>query len=185
MPGGVWSTQYSIEEAIADKHLPSLVRLLTQPDAGAVQRDRAFALFLDLVDSGVPLAQLIRKSHLLDDEQFDALVRRVLEADSGDLAATVIGVNRLTEAQRRSLRQLALDKAAISTIVENIAAMRIKDAEIASLAARMRPTLLAEPAVSMALYLLVAAMWFVPDRRIERAVPAPLNPTRNDPPDGA
>jgi len=41
------------------------------------------------------------------------------------------------------------------------------------------------PAVSMALYLLVAAMWFVPDRRIERAAPVPLNPTRNDPPDGA
>lgn len=149
VPGGVWSTHYSEEEAIADKHLPSLVHLLTQPDAVLARRDQMFALFLDLADSGLPLVQVARKSHLLDDEQFDQVIRRVLETGSGDFAAAVVGVNRLSETQRQALRQHALDKAAISTIVDNVTAMRITDAEVARLAGRMRPTLLAEPAVAV------------------------------------
>lgn len=149
VPGGVWSTQYSEEEAIAEKHLPSLVRQLTQPDAVLARPDQVFALFLDLADSGEPVVQVARKSHLLDDVQFHQVIQRMLEADSGDLAAAVVGVNRLSERQRQALRQHALDKAAISTIVDNVAAMRITDAEVAHLAARMRPTLLAEPAVAV------------------------------------
>ena len=149
VPGGVWSTQYSEEEAIAEKHLPSLVRQLTQPDAVLARPDQVFALFLDLADSGEPIVQVARKSHLLDDVQFHQVIQRMLEADSGDLAAAVVGVNRLSERQRQALRQHALDKAAISTIVDNVAAMRITDAEVAHLAARMRPTLLAEPAVAV------------------------------------
>lgn len=149
VPGGLWSTQHSEEEAIAEKHLPSLVRMLTEPDAALARRDQVLALFLDLVSGEPPLAHVARKSHLLDDAQFDQVIARVLEAGSGDLAATVVGVNRLSETQRKALRELVLDQAAISTIVENAAAIRMTDAEVVRLAARMRPTLLAEPAVAV------------------------------------
>src|SRR5581483_2996666 len=45
--GAPWSKTYSEQEAIAERHLPTLLTLLTQPDSPIVHRDEVFALFLD------------------------------------------------------------------------------------------------------------------------------------------
>jgi hypothetical protein len=149
-PGGTWSTQYSESEAIEEKHLASLVELLTSSDASLVHREKVFALLLQLAGSSALLAQVALKSHLLDDGQFDEVISRILASPScGDAAALVLRVNRLSEPQRRALRTKALDEAAISTIVENAAALRVSDAELARLAPRMRPALLANPVLAV------------------------------------
>jgi hypothetical protein len=77
-PGGVWSTQYSENEAIEERHVPSMVHLLTHADTSLTHRDKVFGLLLELARSSTVLAQVALKSHLLDDAQFDELIARIL-----------------------------------------------------------------------------------------------------------
>jgi len=149
-PGAVWSTEYSESEAIAERHLPSLVRVLTRTDAAPARRDEVFALLAASPTSCELLAQLTRMSQLITDEQFDAIIARLLSsADCGDAAVSVANVNRLSEQQRVEVRSKALREAPISLLVERVALLRISDAEVSRLAERMQPTLLAEPAVAV------------------------------------
>jgi hypothetical protein len=151
VPGAAWSTRYTESEAIEERHLPTLVYLLTQSDSSLVQRDKAFALLLELSPSVEPLAQVAQRSHLLDDGQFNELVRRILSSPGcSDAAVAVVSkVNRLSAEQRQALRAKALGEADIATIVDNAAALRIQDPEITELARRMRTTFLADPAVAV------------------------------------
>ena len=47
-PGATWSPYYTEQEAVAEKHLPTLLKLLTQPDSPLVHRDEVFALLLEI-----------------------------------------------------------------------------------------------------------------------------------------
>jgi hypothetical protein len=150
-PGMTWSSQYTESEAIEEKHLPTLVQLLTQSDSPIVQRDKVFALLLELSGSATPLAQVAQKSHLLDDEQFNEVIRRILTTPGcGDATVAVIsGVNRLSEQQRRDIRAKALREADIATIVDSAPVLRITDSEVTLLATRMRTAFLADAAVAV------------------------------------
>src|SRR5215470_17082257 len=61
LPGAVWSKFYTEKEAIDEKHLPTLVQLLTDDNSRLANRDRAFALFMDLANSPEVLAAVARK----------------------------------------------------------------------------------------------------------------------------
>lgn len=150
VPGATWSTQYTESEAIEERHLPTLVQLLTQSDSSLIQRDKVYALFLELAGSVEPLAQVAHKSQLLNADQFNELITRIETSPGcGDAAVTLVSsVNRLSEQQRRTLRSKALREANIATIVENAAALRVSDVEIAEFAARARPAFLADAAVA-------------------------------------
>src|SRR5215510_10695127 len=65
LPGAVWSKFYTEQEAIDEKHLPTLVQLLTDDNSRLANRDRAFALFMDLANSPEVLAAVARKSSTL------------------------------------------------------------------------------------------------------------------------
>ena len=106
IPGAVWSKSYTEQEAIDEKHLPTLVQLLTLDNSHLVDRDRAFALFMDLANSPEILATVARKSSILSASQFDELIKRILASPGcGNEAVTVLSkVNRLTEEHRRELR---------------------------------------------------------------------------------
>ena len=147
-PGAVWSTHYTENEAIEEKHLPTLVQLLTQADSSLVQRDKVFDLFLDLAKSMVPLSHVAQKPYHLDDDQFNEVIRRILNAPgSGDAAVEVITrVNRLSEQQRLALRAKALAEAKIAIILDNALELHISDSEVTQLASRMRLAFLAAPA---------------------------------------
>ena len=140
IPGAVWSKFYTEKEAMDEKHLPTLVQLLTQDNARLADRDRAFALFLDLANSPEMLATVARKSSSLSASQFDELIKRILTSPGcGNEAVSVLSkVNRLTEEHRRALRDKVFREASLASIASNATALRISDAEIAQLAARMR-----------------------------------------------
>jgi hypothetical protein len=149
--GGTWSTHYSEKEAIEEKHLPSLLHLLTQPDSPLVHRAEAFALLLEIAGDVTPLSQVAQQSHLLDDDQFDTLIRRILASPGCGNEATVIisKANRLTLEQRRALRAKALGEAGIATLLAHAVPLRLSDPDIAQLAARMRPAFVADPSVAV------------------------------------
>ena len=124
------------QEAIDERHLPTLVQLLTLDNSHLVDRDRAFALFMDLANSPEILATVARKSSILSASQFDELIKRILASPGcGNEAVTVLSkVNRLTEEHRRELRAKVFREASLAVIANNATALRISDAEIAQLA---------------------------------------------------
>lgn len=150
-PGAPWSTFYSEKEAIAEKHLPTLLQLLTQQDSNLVHRDEVFALLLEIAEDVVPLSKVAQQSHLLDDGQFDMLIGRILASpECGNEAVVIVSKsNRLTSEQRLALRAKALGEASIATLLAHAAPLRISDAEIAQLAARMRSGFIADPALAV------------------------------------
>jgi hypothetical protein len=149
--GATWSPYYSEREAIEEKHLPTLVQLLTQPDSPLVHRDEVFALLLETATDVAPLSQVAQQSHWLDDGEFDTLIRRILAAPGcGNEAVAVLSKsNRLTAEQRLALRARALDDASIATLLAHAAPLRISDADIAHFAARMPPAFMADPGVAV------------------------------------
>lgn len=149
--GATWSTQFTENEAIEEKHLPTLVQLLTQSESSLIQRDKVFALVLDLAGSVEPLSQVAQKAQLLTDDQFNKLINRIWSSSGcGDAAVVIVSaVNRLSEEQRVSLRSKALREASIATIVDNATALRMSDAEITEISARARPVFLADPGVAV------------------------------------
>ena len=140
LPGAVWSKFYTEKEAIDEKHLPTLVQLLTDDNSHLVNRDRAFGLFMDLANSPEMLATVARKSSTLSDFQFDGLIKRILALPGcGNEAVTILAkVKRLTEEQRRELRAKVFREASLAVVAKNATALRISDSEIDQLAARMR-----------------------------------------------
>jgi hypothetical protein len=138
--GGTWSKYYSEREAIDEKHLPTLVRLLTTPDSSIADADRVFTLFMTLADTVEPLSQVAQHPYFLRDEQFDELIQRILIApDCGDEAVAILPKsNRLTAAHRSALRTKALTEASIGKIVAQAGPLHISDAEIVALAPRMQ-----------------------------------------------
>ena len=149
--GATWSTYYSEKEAIEEKHLPTLVKLLTQPDSPLVHRDEVFALLLEIAEDVVPLSQVAQQSHLLDDDQFDKLIRRILASPGcGNEAVAIISkANRLTSEQRLALRAKALGEASIAALLAQAVPLRFSDPDIAQLAARMRSDFMADPGVAL------------------------------------
>ncbi len=151
--GGTWSAQYSEFEALDERHLPSLVHLLTQSEISLAKRDRVFALVLDLATSGAPFAQLVQRSQLLTDDQFDQAVARIVAllscADCGDAAALAASVNRLNEGQRRMLRVKAVDEAKLSTLLAVAAALRLTDEEIARFSTRIGKSFGEDPSLAV------------------------------------
>ena len=150
-PGATWSTSYTEKEAIEEKHLPTLLRLLTQPDSPIVHRDAVFALLLEIAEDVTPLSQLAQQSHLLDDDQFDRLIGRILAAPGcGNEAVVIISkANRLTAVQRLALRAQAMGGASIATLLTHAVPLHISDPDIVQLAARMRSDFTADPAVAV------------------------------------
>jgi hypothetical protein len=149
--GATWSTYYTEKEAIEEKHLPTLVQLLTQSDSAVVDRDEVFALFLALARDATPLSQVAQQSHLLDDDQFDELIRRILASSGcGNEAIAIISkANRLTSEQRLALRAKALSDASIAELLAHAVPLRFSDADVAQLATRMRPAFIADPGVAV------------------------------------
>jgi hypothetical protein len=150
-PGATWSTYYSEKEAIEEKHLPTLLKLLTQPDSPLVHRDDVFALLLEIAEDVAPLSQVAQKSHLLDDDQFDRLIGRILASPGcGNEAVAIIAkANRLTSEQRRALRAKALGEASIAALLAHAVPLRLSDPDIAQLGARMRSDFMADPGVAV------------------------------------
>jgi hypothetical protein len=140
LPGAVWSKFYTEKEALDEKHLPTLVQLLTDDNSRLVNRDRAFALFMDLANSPEMLATVARKSSTLSTSQFDDLIKRILASPGcGNEGVSILAkVKRLTAEQRRELRAKVLREASLATVAKNAMALRISDLEIAQLASRMR-----------------------------------------------
>lgn len=149
--GATWSTYYTEKEAIEEKHLPTLVQLLTQSDSALVDRDEVFALFLAVARDVAPLSQVAQQSHLLDDHQFDELIRRILASPGcGNEAFAIISkANRLTSEQRLALRAKALSDASIAELLAHPVPLRFSDADIAQLATRMRPAFMTDPGVAV------------------------------------
>ena len=148
---GTWSKYYSETEAIDEKHLPTLVRLLTTPDSAIADANSVFAVFLELAESVATLSQVAQHPYFLKDEQFNELIRRILNsAGAGDEAVAILPkANRLTHAQRQALRAKVLAEASIGKIVAQAGPLHISDAEIIALAPRMRAAFIADPAVAV------------------------------------
>jgi hypothetical protein len=149
--GGLWSKQFTEAEAIEERHLPTLVQLLTLDNSRLVERDRVFALLLELAETAGDLAKVARKSRMLGDHQFDELIRRILLApDAGDEALGIAAdVTRLKQEQRQALRAKAFREASVAAIVKHPAAGRISDDELTGLATRMRAPFEANPDVAV------------------------------------
>ena len=148
--GGVWSKQFTEQEAIDEKHLPTLVQLLTQDNSRLVGRDVVYALLMELAGTASELSKVARKSRMLNDYQFDELIRRILAAPDGASEALSIlaEVNRLNLEQRQALRAKAFLEASIALIVKHVVPLRISDAELAQLAVRMRAAFETNPGVA-------------------------------------
>ena len=99
VPGGLWSKHFTEQEAIDERHLPTLVGLLTQDNSRIVRRDLVYALFMEFVETAADLAKVARKPHLLDDDQFNALIERIIIApEAGNEALSLhASVSRLTQ----------------------------------------------------------------------------------------
>jgi hypothetical protein len=149
--GGVWSKHYTEQEAIQEKHMPTLVQLLTQDNSPLGARDVVFALFMDLARTTADMVKVARRSRMLDEAQFDELIRRVLVAPDGgdDALSIVVDVNRLNQGQRLALRAKVFREASIELIVRHVVPLRICDAEIQQLAARMRSAFDLNPGVAV------------------------------------
>jgi len=151
VPGGVWSKYYTEQEAIAERNLPTLVQLLTQDNSRLVERDVVYALFIELANTASELSKVARKSRMLNEYQFDELIRRILVAPEGgnDALSILVEVNRLNQEQRQALRAKAFREASIPLIVKHVVPLRIADAEIAQLAPRMRSAFEINPDVAV------------------------------------
>ncbi len=149
--GATWSKLYTEAEAIQERHLPTLVRLLTQSDSPLVDRDKVYATLLECADSISPISQVARRPHWLSDDQFRELITRILAspASGNDAANIVANVNRLEPEQRRALRAKALDEASIATLLDNAALLRISDPELAQLSARLRVAFAIDPGAAV------------------------------------
>ena len=160
-PGGTWNKLHTEEEALQERHLPTLVRLLTQTDTPLVDRDKVFSLLLEDADTIAPISQVAQKPYWLTDDQFAALIARILvSSESGnDAAAIVARVTRLKPEQRRALRTKALDEASIGTLLEHAASLHISDAELAQLAPRARISFAVDPATAVRALELFAGRW--------------------------
>ena len=92
---------------------------------------------MELANTPEMLATVARKSSLLDASQFDALIERLLASPGcgNETVAVLAKVNRLTDEQRRALRDKMLREASLSIVANNAATLRISDAEVAQLAA--------------------------------------------------
>lgn len=149
--GAVWSKYYTEKEAIQEKHLPTLVQLLTQENSRLGERDQVFALFLELAVTVDELSKVARKPRMLNDYQFDELIKRILVTPGGgDEAVSILTkVNRLKQEQRLELRAKVFREASIELIVKHVAPLRISDAEVAQVAARMRAAFEMSPDVAL------------------------------------
>jgi hypothetical protein len=151
VPGGLWSKFYTEREAVDERHLPTLVQLLTQDNSRLADRDRVFALFMDLASTSEQLSTVARKSSTLDASQFDELIKRILAAPGcGNEAVAILSkVNRLTDEHRRQLRAKVFREASLSLVANNAMALRISDSEVAQLARRMRSSSELTPEVAV------------------------------------
>jgi hypothetical protein len=88
---------------------------------------------------------------MLDEQQFDALIERIIAtADGGDDALSIlVEVNRLNQGQRLALRAKVFREASIELIVKHVAPLRILDAEIQQLVPRMRSAFDQKPGVAV------------------------------------
>jgi hypothetical protein len=149
--GGVWSKQFTETEAIDERHLPTLVQLLTVDNSRLIERERVFALFLELAETAADLSMVARKHRKLDDHQFDELIRRILIApDAGNEAVGLAAdVTRLKQEQREALRGKAFREASVAMIVKHSGVGRISDDELMGLATRMGAAFEANPEVAV------------------------------------
>ena len=69
---------------------------------------------------------------MLNDYQFDELIRRILVAPDGanEALGILAEVNRLNQEQRQALRAKVFREASIALIVKHVVPLRISDAEI-------------------------------------------------------
>jgi len=151
IPGAVWSKSYTEREAVDEKHLPTLVQLLTQDSSRLVDRDRVFDLFMDLASTCEQLSAVARKSSILDDSQFDSLIKKILASPGcgNEAVAIVSKVRRLTEEHRRELRAKVFREASLSLVANSATTLRIRDAEVAQLALRMHASSELTPEVAV------------------------------------
>ncbi len=149
--GGVWSKHYTEQEAINEKHLPTLVQLLTQDRSPLVAPGVVYARFMDLVGTTADMVKVAQRSRMLDEEQFDELISRVLAAPDGgdDALSIVVQVNRLNQGQRLALRTKVFREASIELIFKHAMPLRMFDAEIQQLAPRMRSAFDLNPGVAV------------------------------------
>ena len=54
LPGGLWSKQFTEQEAITERHLPALISLLTQDNLRVVRKDVVYALFMEVLLGNIP-----------------------------------------------------------------------------------------------------------------------------------
>ena len=149
--GAVWSKYYTEKEAVEERHLPTLVQLLTHENAQLVDRDQVFLLFVELAVSVNDLAKVARKPRMLRDDQLDELIRRIVVTPGGgdEVVRVLAEGNRLKPEQRRELRAKMLREASIELIAKHAAPLRISDAEVAQLAVRMRAAFETSPDVAL------------------------------------
>jgi hypothetical protein len=148
--GAVWSKSFTEKEAMAEKHLPTLVQLLTDENSRLGDRDRVFALLIEL--GGVDeLSRVARKPRLLDDRQLDDLIERLVAAGGGgDEAIRILAEGtRFTQEQRQKLRAKVFHEASIELVIRNATPLRISDMDVARLAGRMRAAFEASPGVAL------------------------------------
>ena len=103
-PGSVWSKTYTEQEAVDEQHLPTLIQLLTQENSRLVDRDRVFALLMDLAVAADDLAKVARKSRMLNERQFDDLIKSILVLPGGadEAVGILIEAVRLKQDRRRT-----------------------------------------------------------------------------------
>ena len=150
--GGVWSKHYTEQEAINEKHLPTLVQLLTQDSPPLRARDVVYCtLHGDRCWHAGEMAKVARKSRMLDERQFDELIRRILAApDGGDDALSIlVEVNRLNQEQRQRFAPRSFAKRASSSSSSTSCRCASSDTEIQQLAPRMRSAFDQNPGVAV------------------------------------
>ncbi len=145
--GATWSKFFTEDEAITERHLPTLLHILMRPDSHVVKRDTVFALVLELAETVEPLVHLARRPTLLLDAQFVELVRRILTAPgcSDEVIALAATVIRLNPEQRKALREKALAEASVAGLLDQAASLRLSDDEIAALGGASSPRSLQTP----------------------------------------
>lgn len=136
----VWSTEYTDAEAIAEKHLPSLIQLMSRDALGPAEFDIAYKLVLAGAMRSEQLGMLAKTSRTIKAHQFDELIDRILAAEDGGNEAgnVLIATNRLRPEQRQRLRDKVLDAANIAFIVKQAAKLRLTDADVARLSPRLQ-----------------------------------------------
>lgn len=149
--GSVWSKYYTEKEAVDERHLPTLVQLLTQDNSPVADRDRVFELLTELAVGADNLSKVARKARMLSEKQFDDLIERILGLPDGadEAVRILIEVGRLKQDQRQNLRTKVFREASIELIVKHIVPLRITDAEVAQLAVRVRGTFAVSPNIAL------------------------------------